>query len=184
MEFDGARFPAYVTTVSNSRIDLDCGICHFAFLFGSEDVANNFRCDHHCHFGYWLPRKKNGTTYNFVAWKFGSALLLILALTLVPILKLGFSSGSAMVSLVIGCLFTAALATCFGILTSNPKTFIVLFGMFWYLVLNDGGKNPSIDFAGWYGVATPSIQLVYFGLAAGTLVVTYALNAFQMKRSY
>lgn len=121
---------------------------------------------------------------NFVAWKFGSALLLILALTLVPILKFGFSSGSAMVSLVIGCLFTAAIATCFGILTSNPKTFIVLFGMFWYLVLNDGGKNPSIDFAGWYGVATPAIQLVYFGLAAGTLVVTYALNAFQLKRSY
>jgi hypothetical protein len=121
---------------------------------------------------------------NFVIWKFGSALLLILAFTLIPLVKFAFLGYGWMLSLVIGCLFTAAMATCFGILTSNPKTFIVLFGMFWYLVLNDGGKNPTFDFAGWYGIATTEVRIVYLGLAAGVLALTYAVHAYQMKRSF
>jgi hypothetical protein len=68
--------------------------------------------------------------------------------------------------------------------TANPKAFIVLFGMFWYLVLNDGGKNPTFDFAGWYGIATPAIQMTFRGLTAGIVAVTWVLSAVQIKRNY
>lgn len=125
-----------------------------------------------------------GLKSNYVIWKFGSVLLVILAFAFVPLLRLAFANMSAMLSLLIGCVFTAALATCFGMLSSNPKTFIVIFGMFWYLVLNDGGKNPGFDFAGWYGTATLPVQMSYLGIAVAVLAVTQVLNAIQLKREY
>jgi hypothetical protein len=121
---------------------------------------------------------------NFVLWKFSSTLVLILGFVLIPIIKLSFASPSAAISLLIGCAFTAALATCLGLLSSNPKAFIVLFGMFWYVVLNDGGKNPSFDFAGWYGTATSVVRLTYLGIAAAVMAVTVAWNAMNLKRNY
>jgi hypothetical protein len=121
---------------------------------------------------------------NYAFWKFGASLLLILTFTLVPILKLAFTDGSATFSLLIGCFFTAAVATCLGLLSSNPKTFIILFGMFWYVVLNDGGQNPSFDFAGWYGTATVRVQMAYLGITVTVLALTQTLNAILLKRNY
>jgi hypothetical protein len=77
--------------------------------------------------------------------------------------------GSA-VGLLIGIAFTAAAATSLGTMTSNPKTFVVAFLLFWYLALNDGGKSANFDFAGWYGAATPAVQFMYALLAAGMLI--------------
>lgn len=125
-----------------------------------------------------------GLKPNFVLWKFSSTLLLVLVFALIPMIKLSFADTSAAVSLLIGCAFTAALATSLGLLSANPKAFIVLFGMFWYVVLNDGGKNPSFDFAGWYGTATPAVQMAYFGIAATALATTFVLNAMNLKRNY
>ena len=45
-------------------------------------------------------------------------------------------------------LFTSAAATALGIVSSNPKTFIVAFLTFWYITTQDKGASPSLDFAG------------------------------------
>ena len=54
-------------------------------------------------------------------------------------------------ALLVGIAFVAATATSLGVLTVNAKTFIVVFLSFWYLVVNDRGANPWLDFAGFYG---------------------------------
>ena len=69
-----------------------------------------------------------------------------------------------------------ALATCL----ANAKAFIVLFLSFWYIVINDRGATPALDFAGFYGKATPAIIAAYalIGialLAAATLRVSFTL---------
>ena len=53
---------------------------------------------------------------------------------------------------------------------SFPKTFIVLFLTFWYIALSDKGQSPSLDFAGWYGTATPAVIAAY--AAIGAVVAT------------
>ena len=45
--------------------------------------------------------------------------------------------------------------------TANPKTFIVGFLTFWYVVVNDKGANPLLDFAGFYGKATGRTIMLY-----------------------
>ena len=54
----------------------------------------------------------------------------------------------------------AALATALGFLTRTPKAFMGIFLLFLYLVLN-GAQLPSLDFAGWNGVATGSTRVGY-----------------------
>jgi hypothetical protein len=60
-----------------------------------------------------------------------------------------------------GIFLVAATATGLGIATANPKTFIVAFLTFWYVVVNDRGANPIWDFAGFYGHAGSTTILVY-----------------------
>ncbi|HNB70371.1 MAG TPA: hypothetical protein PLS70_04490 [Acidobacteriota bacterium] len=109
----------------------------------------------------------------FVAVKFASTLLLVLCFTVIPMVKLVFAAPSAALSLAIGSVWLAASTTCLGILTENPKTFTCLFFFVWYLAINSGNKMPALDFAGWYGVATPAIQATYAGIAFGMLVLAF-----------
>jgi hypothetical protein len=44
---------------------------------------------------------------------------------------------------------------------TDPKTFIVLFLTFWYVVVNDGGKTKSLDFAGFYGTPATGVIVMY-----------------------
>jgi hypothetical protein len=91
---------------------------------------------------------------NYVWWKLGSTLLLSLLLCAAPLLRTILHGGMALAALLCGILFVASTATALGVMTANPKTFIVGFLTFWYVVVNDKGLTPMLDFAGFAGRAT------------------------------
>ena len=66
--------------------------------------------------------------------------------------------------LLVGVFFICASATALGVVSGNPKTFIVLFLSFWYVCVNDKGATPALDFAGFFGVHR-------------TVVAAYALSS-------
>ena len=92
---------------------------------------------------------------NYVWWKFGSTSLLALILCAAPLVRAMLHGQFAFVALICGILFVASIATALGVATANPKTFIVGFLTFWYVVVNDHGTHPMLDFAGFYGRFTP-----------------------------
>ena len=119
---------------------------------------------------------------DYVVWKFAAATLVTLSFTAIPFVKLLLSAPGAAASLIVGSILVAAAATSLGVMSSNPKTFIVVFLMFWYLALNDGGKTSTFDFAGWYGTATMSVRFLYAMTAVTMLAAAHAVYRFQQRR--
>jgi hypothetical protein len=118
---------------------------------------------------------------NFVWWKLCTACTLVLIFTLIPFLRLLMVQPSAALSLLIGSLFVASCAITLGLTTGNPKTFIVSFLLFLYVVMNDGGKNPGFDFAGWFGTATRMVQVEYSILTLATIAVSVGFYRWQQR---
>jgi ABC-type transport system involved in multi-copper enzyme maturation permease subunit len=121
---------------------------------------------------------------HYVWWKFSAALLLTLLILLIPALRLLWTNPAAALSMVTGAAFTAAFAVALGVMTGNPKAFVVLFLMFWYLALNDSGRSPGFDFAGWYGIATTSVRLKYFLLTLAALGLSHLFHQWHLKKNY
>ncbi|HEX3579417.1 MAG TPA: hypothetical protein VHY33_12710 [Thermoanaerobaculia bacterium] len=94
---------------------------------------------------------------NYVLWKFASSSIVATILLIVPIVRHPI--------VLIAILVIAAAATSLAVISGNPKTFIVLFLTFWYLVVNDGGKTKSLDFAGFYGTPAMSVIVMYAAIA-------------------
>ncbi len=116
----------------------------------------------------------------FALWKLASATVVALVLTGPPALRLAFSRPAAALSVLLGTLVAASLAVLLGLATGTPKTFLVLYLAFWYVVLNDGGHAPALDFAGWYGLATPGVQAAYF---AALILMAAAASAVQAAKN-
>jgi hypothetical protein len=114
----------------------------------------------------------------FVAWKFASSMLLASLFLFIPLARAIAVRPDAAIALLVGLLFTCAAATALGILSGNPKTFIVAFLSFWYLVTNDRGQTPTFDFAGFYGAATPSITAAY---GVGALLLLAAAHLYHAR---
>jgi hypothetical protein len=119
---------------------------------------------------------------HFILWKLGSAFLICILFNAIPIVRLLFHSPSSAISLLISSLLIASGAVALGIATGNPKTFMVTFLMFLYLVMNDSGKSPGLDFAGWFGIATPDIQVVYM-LIVGTMILFSTVFYYKQQRN-
>jgi hypothetical protein len=98
---------------------------------------------------------------NYVWWKLSSTCLLSFLLCAAPLIRTIMHGPLALAALICGILFVASTATALGVTTSNPKTFIVGFLTFWYVVVNDHGMNPMLDFAGFYGRATGTTIAIY-----------------------
>jgi hypothetical protein len=98
---------------------------------------------------------------NYVWWKLSSTCLLSSLLCVAPLIRTIMHGPLALAALICGILFVASTATALGVTTSNPKTFIVGFLTFWYVVVNDRGMNPMLDFAGFYGRATGTTIAIY-----------------------
>jgi hypothetical protein len=98
---------------------------------------------------------------NYVWWKLSSTCLLSFLLCAAPLIRTIMHGPLALFALICGILFVASTATALGVTTSNPKTFIVGFLTFWYVVVNDHGMNPRLDFAGFYGRATGTTIAIY-----------------------
>jgi hypothetical protein len=126
------------------------------------------------------PKLRN----NFVFWKLITAMILAIAFVWIAVLKLLFVQPFGALALIGGAIFAAACATALGILTSNPKTFIVLFLFFLYLVMNDGGQNPFFDFAGWFKQATFSVVAIYAAISVAFITLAESFHRIQLKRNY
>ena len=120
---------------------------------------------------------------NYVWWKLGSTCLLSLLLCAAPLVRT-FSHGShAFAALICGIVFVASIATALGVTTANPKTFIVGFLTFWYLVVNDRGAHAMLDFAGFYGrftTTTIALYAVISMLAIGVAQLFYRARLARM----
>ncbi|HKP03427.1 MAG TPA: hypothetical protein VJU77_08725 [Chthoniobacterales bacterium] len=109
---------------------------------------------------------------NYVWWKLGSACLLGFLLCAAPLARTISQGSLAFAALACGIVFVASTATALGVATANPKTFIVGFLTFWYVVVNDRGLSPRLDFAGFYGHSTPQTIAIYAGVSV--LAVLFA----------
>jgi len=95
---------------------------------------------------------------NIVPWKFASSSIVAAMLLVVPLVR-------NPISVITGVLLIAAAATSLGVISGNPKTFIVLFLTFWYVVINDHGKTKSLDFAGFFSTPAMGVTAIYVGIA-------------------
>ncbi len=132
-------------------------IVFFALALVVSDVVTRDRRGATLPIIYASPRLRE----NLVWWKLGSTAVLALAFGAVPLALAGTVSGLRFGALFVGILFVATTATALGVLTGNPKTFIVAFLSFLYVVVNGRGASPLLDFAGFYGTATFSTLALY-----------------------
>lgn len=119
----------------------------------------------------------------FVAWKFLSALFVAVAFLTIPLARLIAARPAAAFAAVTGVAFVVAAATALGIVSANPKTFLVLFLTFWYVVIGDKGVNPSLDFAGWSGTATPAVTLAYAAMTLALLALAHVFHTAALRRA-
>jgi hypothetical protein len=125
-----------------------------------------------------------GLRARFVLWKFASTLLVAIAFLGISVARAIALRPHAALSLVVSVIFLAAASTALGILTSNPKTFIVAFLTFWYIALNDKGASPALDFAGWFGKTTPSVTLAYAAIALAFLTLAQLFHVWELRRKW
>jgi ABC-type multidrug transport system permease subunit len=91
---------------------------------------------------------------------------------------------SSALPLLLGVVFTAAAATFLGVVSSNPKTFIVGFLTFWYIALSDKGATPALDFAGWFGKTTPAVVAAYAAVTLALLAAAQVFHASDLRRRW
>lgn len=126
-----------------------------------------------------IPRLRE----NYVWWKLGSTGLLSLLLCAVPLVRTIAHGPLALAALLCGLIFVASTATALGITTANPKTFIVGFLTFWYVVVNDKGANPMLDFAGFYGRFTMKSIAVYAAVSIAAIGIAQLLYRMRLARA-
>lgn len=120
----------------------------------------------------------------FVLWKFLSAFFVALFIGALPLARAVALRPTAALPLLVGLAFTTAAATALGIASANPKTFIVAFLSFWYVATQDKGTSPSLDFAGFFGTATPMVIAAYAALALALLTAAHLLHARELRRTF
>lgn len=126
---------------------------------------------------YSMPRVKP----DYARIKLGAALLLALLFCIPPSLRIALDAPAAALSLLIAAGFMAALATALGLLTRTPKTFMGVFLLFLYMVLN-GAQLPALDFAGWNGVATGSTRVGYLVVTALLVALAEGKHRWDLAR--
>ncbi|HYR27897.1 MAG TPA: hypothetical protein VEU30_05495, partial [Thermoanaerobaculia bacterium] len=120
----------------------------------------------------------------FVLWKFLSTFFVAFAIAGIPVLRAIALRPSSAAAVLTGLAFTCAVATALGILSANPKTFIVAFLTFWYVATQDRGASPELDFAGWFGTVTPAVLAAYVGVSVAFLALAQLFHSRELRRSY
>src|SRR5262249_26989235 len=59
-----------------------------------------------------------------------------------------------------------------------------LFLSFWYATVNDHGATPALDFAGYYGKATPAVMAAYAAIGVGVLAVAQVVYSLRLRRGW
>lgn len=117
----------------------------------------------------------------FVLWKLASTFSVTLIILGAPVVHTAVAKPASLVALVTGILFIAATATALAIISSNPKTFIVLFLSFWYVVVNDKGATPFFDFAGFFSVPRFAVTATYAAIAIAFVAAAEAIHRFRLN---
>jgi hypothetical protein len=126
---------------------------------------------------YAAPRLRE----RFVTWKLSSAGIVALLLLIAPILHAAFAQRTRLLPLIIGIVFIAASATSLGVISGNPKTFIVLFLTFWYVVVNDKGATKALDFAGFFSTPAVTVMLMYAGIAIVMIATAEVVHRMRLR---
>jgi hypothetical protein len=117
----------------------------------------------------------------FVAFKMLSSLFVLTAFAAVPVARMLSGARSMLLPFLAGTLLLSAAATFLGMVSSNAKTFIVLFLLLWYAAVNDKGATPAFDFAGFNGVATLGVIAAYLAIAAGFVAAAQAVHTVRLR---
>jgi hypothetical protein len=125
---------------------------------------------------YAAPRLRE----RFVTWKLSSATIVALLLLIAPLLR-ALPHPAALLPLLIGILFIAAAATALGVISGNPKTFIVLFLTFWYVVINDKGSTKALDFAGFFSPPSMTVLALYAGIAIAFIGMAEVVHRMRLR---
>ena len=128
---------------------------------------------------YGAPRLRE----QFVLWKFASALVLATLLLLAPIARTAMVGFGSLGALLVGIVFVASLTTLLGVISGNPKTFIVTFLSFWYVVVNDKGATPMFDFGGFYRSGSAMTVALYGAIRAIAVAAALTVHACQLRRA-
>jgi hypothetical protein len=105
---------------------------------------------------------------NYVLWKFASSSIVAAILLIAPIVRNPI--------VIIGIVVIAAAATSLAVISGNPKTFIVLFLTFWYVVVNDAGKTKSLDFGGFYSSPSIGVTAMYVAIAIAFVIAAMVVH--------
>jgi hypothetical protein len=117
----------------------------------------------------------------FVFWKLGTSVVVTTLLLAAPLLHTAITRPASLVALMVGIAFLSAAATSLGIISSNPKTFVVLFLSYWYIVVNDKGQTPYFDFAGLFKTPPVWVTLIYAALAVALLAVAEGVHRVRLR---
>lgn len=117
----------------------------------------------------------------FVLWKFASSLAVASVLLVIPAIRVAISRPAAMPAFAAGIVFIAGAAAGLGVISASPKAFVVLFLSFWYLVVNDRGAIPALDFAGFYGVPPAAVSAAYLAIAIVLLVAAEGVQRARLR---
>jgi hypothetical protein len=173
-------FTIFFALLSPSGIQSKLPLAFVAMVLVLSDLATREKASGTLPVIFSAPRLR----MNFAFWKFSGAILLALSFTWMAILKLLLVQPFSALALIGGTVFAASAATALGMLTTNPKTFIVSFLFFLYLVMNDKGHTASFDFAGWFNRTTPSIIATYAVISVSFFVAAESFHRLQLKRNY
>jgi hypothetical protein len=126
---------------------------------------------------YATPRLRE----RFVTWKLLSSAIVAMILLIAPLLQITIAHPARLAAFLIGVAFVAASATALGIISGTPKTFIVCFLTFWYVVVNDNGKTPAFDFAGFFSTPALTITAMYAAIAIVLLAAAEVVHRARLR---
>ena len=126
---------------------------------------------------YAAPRLRE----RFVTWKLTSAAIVAMLLLIAPLLQ-ALRHPARLLPLLVGIAFVAAAATSLGVISGNPKTFIVLFLSFWYVVVNDKGATKALDFAGFFATPAMGVTAMYAAIAIALLATAEGRSSCETAR--
>jgi hypothetical protein len=126
---------------------------------------------------YAAPRLRE----RFVFWKLGVSVIVATLILAGPVVHTALTRPASLAALLVGIAFVCAAATSLGIISSNPKTFVVLFLIYWYIAVNDKGQTPYFDFAGFYKTPPGWVTLVYAALAVAFIAAAEAVHRVRLR---
>ena len=129
---------------------------------------------------YPVPALKTG----FVGWKLLAAAFVAVALLALPLARVAVTSPASLAAVAAGLFFVVSAATSLGVISGTPKAFVVVYLTFLYAVVNAKGAFPALDFAGFYGTATPAVTLAYAAAGVAFLAVAQAVYAVRLRRDF